>query len=390
MPTVDLIAACCIVAIVAYGFWAGTATMLALAAFATGAVVGALAAPQLLREGQDSSFALVAALPAALLLGALAATFVERQTLRRQRRLERLERAATIDGVVGGALGAWTAVVAVWLAGAAIVQVGSLRERIDDSTIVGGLNSVLSPPGPAAEPSFTPIALPIVTGTGGGPRIASGNPDVLDDPDVLRADRSVVQIIVDHCGRGGTGSGWIAADGIVVTNAHVTVAADDITVRLRGIGPRQPATPIWFDPRNDLSLLRVAGLRGAAPLPMVNTPRPGTAGAMLGFPLGRHAIRAARIGRQSAKLEGERAPIPDNGTLVPLAGRLMMPFWGNSQPGNSGGPVVDTRGRVLMTVWGGGDTRDSGLGVPNAFVRSALRRAGPAVGLGRCPGASKR
>jgi len=389
MPTVDLIAACCIIALVAWGYWAGTTRMLAMVAFATGAMVGALAAPQVLREGQDSSFALVLALPAALLLGALAAAVVERQTMRRHRRLQRLARSPTIDGLVGGALGAWTGAIAVWLTGAVVVQVGAVRERIEDSTIVGGLNTVLSQPGPAAEPSFVPVALPVIVGGGGGPRIAPANPDVLDDPDVRQADRSVVQISVVHCGRGGTGSGWIAADGIVATNAHVTVAASRIAVRLRGEGQPQPATAIWFDPRNDLSLLRVPALRGVRPLPIVRRPRPGTAGAMIGFPLGSHAVRAARIGRQSARLQGFRPAIPDNGSEVPIAGRFMMPFWANAEPGNSGGPIVDTHGRVLATVWGSGDTRDSGVGVPNAFVRSALRRAGPAVGLGRCAGSSE-
>jgi hypothetical protein len=45
---------------------------------------------------------------------------------------------------------------------------------------------------------------------------------------------------------------------------------------------------------------------------------------------------------------------------------------------------VDRDGRVLTTVWGGRSDRDGGFGVPNRFVRSALRHAGPRVGTGPC------
>jgi hypothetical protein len=45
--------------------------------------------------------------------------------------------------------------------------------------------------------------------------------------------------------------------------------------------------------------------------------------------------------------------------------------------------VVDTQGRVLTTVFGG-NSRARGLGVPNRFVREALREAGPPIGTGPC------
>jgi len=65
-------------------------------------------------------------------------------------------------------------------------------------------------------------------------------------------------------------------------------------------------------------------------------------------------------------------------------------FRGKSQPGSSGGPLVDLRGRVLTTVWGGSSALASGFGVPNRFVRRALRKAGPPVSTGGCLKDSKR
>lgn len=389
MLTVDLIVGACIAGIVAWGIWAGIAVTLPVAAFAAGAVVGALVAPLVLHGGQDSSFALAFALPGALIIGGIAASVAERQTLRLRRRLDRLDRLGTVNAVSGGALAIWIGVVAVWLTGAVVGQVASLRERVEDSTIIGRLDSLLSPPGPGADQRNVPFdRFPIVAGA--GPRIESVNLDVVTDPHVRRADRSVVEIAVLGCASAATGgSGWVAADGVVVTNAHVTEASEVITVSLRGTGPARPAIPIWFDSRNDLSLLRVPALRGVAPLPLVRRPRPGSAGATLGFPLGRHAIRAARIGRTSSTIRGVIGNALSQGGLSRgLAGRPNTPFRGRSEPGNSGGPLVDTSGRVLTTVWGGRTDGNGGLGVPNRFVRSALRRAGPAVDTGACPSSS--
>jgi S1-C subfamily serine protease len=186
----------------------------------------------------------------------------------------------------------------------------------------------------------------------------------------------------------GSGSGWVAADGVIVTNAHVVEAASAITVQLQGSGPSHVATAIWFDPRNDFALLRVAELAGVRPLPLVRRPRPGTVGAVIGFPRGRHAIRPARIGPTTSRLGGRIGNVRRGSPLRRTTrGYLTTPFFGRTEGGSSGGPVVDTSGRVLTTVWGGSSGSTSS-GVPNRFVRSALRRMGPPVGVGRCTGPS--
>lgn len=382
MLIVDLIAGACIAGLAAFGLRAGSARMLPVAAFAAGAVGGALAAPLVLKEGQDSSFALALAFPAALVAGALAAAIVERLIGRPRRRRARA-RVPAMDAVGGMVLAAGAGVVAVWLIGAAVVQIASLRDRVEGSEIVGRLDSLVTPPGPGATPKKLPIDLfPIIAGN--GPLIAPENHDAVRDPDVLRADRSVVRIETSRCGGGGLGSGWIAADGIVVTNAHVTAAAKDIVVRLRGTGPRLRATPIWFEVRNDISLLRVPGLAGVPALALVPSPKAGTSGATIGFPLGRHAIRGARIGATTSLSRAKIGGPKPAGAPATLKGRLVTPFRGRVAPGSSGGALVDTGGRVLATVFGGRLDRGSGSGVPNRFVRAALRRAGPPVSTGPC------
>jgi S1-C subfamily serine protease len=172
-----------------------------------------------------------------------------------------------------------------------------------------------------------------------------------------------------------------------VTNAHVAVAADVIGVRLGGTGIQRAATTIWLDRHNDIALLRVPALRGVPALPMVRRPKPRTTGAALGFPGGNHDIRAARIGHTTSSARGVMSNVA-SGFSSELFGRLVVPFRAHVEPGSSGGPVVDGRGRVLATTFAVFRERvgvtDSGVGVPNRFVLSALRRAGPPVDTGSC------
>ena len=64
-----------------------------------------------------------------------------------------------------------------------------------------------------------------------------------------------------RAGCGVSGSGWVAGDGIVVTNAHVVAGQDETFVEPRGGGGRLEATAIAFDSKNDIAVLRVRGPR---------------------------------------------------------------------------------------------------------------------------------
>ena len=81
----------------------------------------------------------------------------------------------------------------------------------------------------------------------------------------MRAARaSVVRVLGTACGLGVQGSGWVAGNGLVVTNAHVVAGQDDTTVQIGGAGERLDAQAVHFDPRNDLAILRVPADRGRA------------------------------------------------------------------------------------------------------------------------------
>jgi S1-C subfamily serine protease len=203
---------------------------------------------------------------------------------------------------------------------------------------------------------------------------------VARDPEVRAASRSVVRVLGTACGLGVQGSGWLAADGIVVTNAHVVAGQEDTTVQAGGEGPRHDAEVIFFDPRNDLAVLRSSGVRGLPALPVSSDAQPGTAGAILGFPEnGPYDVRPGRLGETRTILSQDAY---GEGRFR----RLVTSLRGLVRSGNSGGPMVDEDGRVLTTIFAStvGAGGSSGFGVPDELVSAALERAREPVDTGPC------
>ena len=106
---------------------------------------------------------------------------------------------------------------------------------------------------------------------------------------------SVVHVLGTACGLNVSGSGWVAGDGLVVTNAHVIAGEDDTYVVTRD-GAELSSTPIVYRPADDIAVLRVDGL-SEPPLPLAGEARSGTSAAVLGFPgAGDFAAIPARLG----------------------------------------------------------------------------------------------
>src|SRR5215207_5072684 len=154
MLIVDLIAGAMLLIAAAWGYFAGVARVLSLVAFAIGAFLGARLAPRLLNEGDDSSFALVLAFPAALLLGGLLAAIADQSTYKLRRRLRSI---GLVSSIGGGLLAAVSTLVIVWLVGAVISPISQVREKVDGSLIVGNINDTIEPPGPLPKPKFRPV-----------------------------------------------------------------------------------------------------------------------------------------------------------------------------------------------------------------------------------------
>jgi S1-C subfamily serine protease len=383
-----IVAFCALLAIYGYvqGFIVGA---LSLLGFALGAFVGTRIGPLLLPGGSHSQYAPLFGLLGALLAGAMLATGFEGLGVRARAAL-RLPGLQTVDGVLGAAFTACVGLGIAWIVGAiALTASGStpLRRDIQRSTILRELNQLLPPSGVILNALARFDPLPSVHGPAA--EVPRPTAAILRSAGVRAARGSVVRVLGTACGLGIEGSGWVAAPGIVVTNAHVVAGESDTTVQPGGNPPGLAAQAVDFDVRDDIAILRVPGL-AARPLPLVANPAAGTAAAIIGYPLdGPLDLEPGRIGGThvvSTQDAYGRGPVPRS--ITPLRGRV--------RPGNSGGPMVDSTGHVAATVFaaitsglgvrpGGG-----GFAVPNELVRRELdgarARGERAVGTGVCAG----
>src|SRR3954447_19312153 len=270
---------------------------LSLVGFLGGAFLGARIGPLVLSDGAHSPYAPLFALTGAFLIGGVLATGLEVLGFQLRRRLG--PTLGLLDGLGGAVLIACAGLVLCWVAGAVALQTPGARElrrAIQRSSIMRALNDTLPPSGPLlnALARFDPF--PQIAGPPAN--VPAPTAAIARDPQVRAASRSVVRVLGTACGLGIEGSGWVARGGIVVTNAHVVAGETDTTVQLRGTGPHLDAEPVLFDSHNDIALLRVPALANVPALSLNVNARPGTAGAILGFPEnGPFDVEAARLGR---------------------------------------------------------------------------------------------
>jgi S1-C subfamily serine protease len=352
---------------------------LALLGFAIGALAGSRVGPMLLEEGSSSPWAPLVSLVCILLLGALVATFLEVLGFQIRRGLR--GPLGVADGIGGALLVGALALGIAWLLGAVALQTPGareLREPIQRSVILRELNAVLPPSGPILRALARFDPLPQLSGPGAN--VSPPDAAIARDPEVRAAGEGVVRVLGTACGLGVQGSGWVAGDGVVVTNAHVVAGQDDTVVDVGGDGGDLDAEPIWFDVRNDIALLSVPDASGTPALGLIEEPSAGTGGAVLGFPEnGSFDVRAARIGATRTALSRDahgRGPVQ----------RTITTFRGLVRSGNSGGPLVDGDGRVLGTVFASATDSEQpeGFAVPNAVVADALAQASGPVDTGPC------
>jgi S1-C subfamily serine protease len=156
-------------------------------------------------------------------------------------------------------------------------------------------------------------------------------------PDLVRElQPSVVAVLTDE----GEGSGVVyAADGTVVTNAHVVEGADAVQVAFVD-GERVDAEVEASDPRSDLAVLRVE--RDDLPVPSFATELPavGELAVAMGNPLGFENTVTAGI------ISGLHRAIPGSAARAPALVDLVQTDAAIS-PGNSGGALIDAGGEVV-------------------------------------------
>lgn len=257
------------------------------------------------------------------------------------------------DRTAGSALGVAQALLIVWLAGSLLAEgpIPRLAETAGGSTAVRTMTSVLPPP--------TELAVGL-----GRWLDASGLPDVfvgfepvpappVDRPADLTAraiaaaaGASTLKVSAATCGLSSVGTGFVVGSEYVVTNAHVVAGAGPRGVRVNtSDGQLLDAVPVLFDPRLDVALLHVDGLRALALRFAPADPDRGALGATLGYPGGGSLIivPAAVTGRYQAVGRDIYDQEQVQREIVELRAEI--------DRGDSGGPLILADGTVGGVVF---------------------------------------
>jgi S1-C subfamily serine protease len=291
------------------------------------------------------------------------------------------------DRVLGALAGFVGLVVLVWLLLPVLVaSPGFWARQATTSWVAQTIDSAL-PPAPDAMQTLRslvgPDEFPDVfaalrpTPELGPPPAASG----LDQATSDEVARSVVKVEGVACSRVQDGSGFVVADGLVATNAHV-VAGERSTDVIRDDGQRFSGTVVAFDPDRDLALVAVEGF-GRPPLPVQpTTVGDGSGGGVFGHP-GGEPLRIAPF-RVSRSITATGRDIYGEGTTE----RDVLELAATLRPGDSGSALVDPDGEVVGVAFAiARDQPDVAYALAPAELQAVVAgRAGGPVATGPCLG----
>jgi S1-C subfamily serine protease len=291
------------------------------------------------------------------------------------------------DAVGGSALSVAALVLTIWFLGINLAAgpFPSVARALQRSAVVRVVDAALPPPPVLAAQLGNVLDLI------GFPDVFSGLPPLPADPvpqperglagGAARAARpSVVRVAGPACDRILQGTGFVVADDLVLTNAHVIAGGRP---RVEWRGRAFDATPVLFDADLDAAVLRVDGLDAPALSLLPREVDRGAGGAVLGYPGGRYVELPAGV-RRSMEAVGRDIYSREE------VRRRIYELQARVRHGNSGGPFVVTGGVVAGLVFGASLTHpDLGYAIASPtlipVVDRAAARTDP-VGTGPCVG----
>ena len=291
---------------------------------------------------------------------------------------EHAERAklGSTDAVLGSALGVAITIISFWLLGSVLVHGPSqaVARSLNKSTLLRAVNDTF----PRPPNVFAYIQQYL--NTSGFPQVFAGFPRSIGPPVKLPSDRlarqafeaadqSTVRVVVPACGGTQLGSGWVAAESTVVTNAHVIAGGDEVTIE--DSAGQHVGTVVVFDPKTDVAVVHVEGLAGP-PLDLDTEDKErGTPGATLGFPGeegGRMVVHGAAV---QARYEASGRDIYGKAIVE----REVYEIRSRVRQGDSGGPFVLPNGDVAGVVFAASTTDDeTGYALTGGEVADEVER----------------
>ena len=296
-------------------------------------------------------------------------------------------RLGAVNQGMGSLFGVFVTLVAFWLVGSMLVYgpSRSVAKELRTSSVLKAVNGVLP------DPPNVLAYLRQYLDTSGFPQVFLGLPPPIGEPVDLpsnrqsnrainAADQSTVRVIAVACGGTQLGSGWVASDGYVVTNAHVVAGSASVTIQ--DPAGEHSGTVVLFDPDTDVAVVLAEGVSGHPLRLMTERLDRGTGGATLGYPGG------GELSTHRAAVQGSY-----NATGADIYGqqgvrRDVYELRSPVRQGDSGGPFVLADGEVAGVVFAA-STTDPGTGyaltgaeVADEVADGVDRTA--AVGTGRC------
>ncbi len=351
-----------VVLVLAYalsGYWQGFIT----GAFATtglllGGLFGVWLAPVALGDASPSLMVSLGALFIVILAASLGQAALQLAGARIRERIT-WQPVRAIDAAGGALLSALAVLLVAWALGVAVSgsRIGTVTPLVRESAVLGKVNDALPQSASNVLQAFNdvvgasffprylePFAPERIVEVGPGPK------RLLTDPDVIRAEPSVLKIRGSNdCGRGIEGTGFVYAPDRLMTNAHVVAGVDDPEVEIDGT--TEPADVVYYNPDLDIAVLSLdtGSVQG---LPFDTTAEEKDGVAILGYPQdGPYDVQVGRI-RSEDRL---RSPnIYGDGSVI----REVFAVRGLVRPGNSGGPIVDSDGDVVGVVFAASVTDD--------------------------------
>jgi S1-C subfamily serine protease len=359
--------------------------------FFGGAVLGAQLAGPVTERLDGSSVTRVFAALVVVLAGALLGQVVAGAAGRALRQRVTWEPAKLVDSVAGAVVSAAAVLLVAWMVAsplasapfpevAAQVRQSALVQAVERA-VPNQVRSVYDSLREAIDRRGLPDVLDPLTPT----RVREVPPPdqgLQASPVVGAVKGSVVKIsgVAPSCSRQIDGSGFVYADGRVMTNAHVLAGVTDPVVLAEG--RKYDATPVYVDEATDVAVLAVPGLP-QVPLQFAEVPAgTGDDAIIMGYPGGGDFhVGAARV-RDRGDISGP--DFRNTSTVV----RNVYALYGNVRSGNSGGPLFSPEGDVLGVVFASAiDDPDTGYALTVDEVAEAAAqglRASAEVGTGSC------
>jgi S1-C subfamily serine protease len=358
--------------------WAGVAVGLAIGVSFVPRVVTAFGGTR--PENRASVAMLFLFLVATLgqTLGLVLGALLHRMTSR-QGALPRWDRAA------GAAVGALGVLVLLWMVIPSLATAKGWPARMARSSAIVAAIQRWAPRQPSRFAAWgraiSDAPYPSALGTLQSPPNPGAPPATRLSPAAdARVRAATLKVTGQACDSIQEGSGWIAARGLVVTNAHV-VAGERATTVHDEAGQTMAATVIAFDAVRDVAVLAVPAL-AASPLSIVDG-FVGEVGAVYGHP-GGGPLRAspARIGDEIVAVGTDIYRTSSSRRHVYVLASALA-------PGDSGGALVDTRGNVTGMAFAIDPGHNAtAYALTDAEVRAVLnvaeRGARTPVGTGQC------